>query len=139
MTMHQPSPRIITFKRYNQAPTIRQQGHISPHGVNKIQTWDQSLGELSGELTEDVEIVTVEMDRVGNTTSVLNGEEMEFIFLAEHDDVLANSVVGFSDELVDLTVEDVFDGWAIPFDIQLRSVAVFSDNLEVIAVLNLTR
>ena len=65
MTMHQPNPRIITIKRDDQAPTTRQHRHISPHRIHKVQLRDHRLSELRAELTEDIEIVTVEMDGVG--------------------------------------------------------------------------
>jgi hypothetical protein len=117
MTMHQPSARIITLKRQDQTPTIRQHGHISPHGIHKVQLRDHGFGELTAELSENVEIVTVKMDGVRETTGVLESEEMEFVLLAEIDDVFTNGGVTRGSEFGEVAIENVFDGWVRPFDI----------------------
>jgi hypothetical protein len=77
---------------------------------------------LTRELPKDIEIVSVEMDRVRNTTSILNGEEVEFVGLAEIDDVFTKGAVAWSREIFNVIVENVFDGWVIPFDIQFRTI-----------------
>ena len=66
MTMHQPSPGIISRERNHQPTTRRQKRDIPPRRIGKRERRNGAIVKSAGARAEDIEIVTVEMDRVGD-------------------------------------------------------------------------
>ena len=61
--------------------------------------------------------MTMKMDRVRKTASVLDGEEIKPVFVAKQDHILTLGGAGCRSQLVDFVVKDVANSWLGPINV----------------------
>ncbi len=126
MAMHQPGPRVIGLEPDHKIPGGRQHGHVSPRGIRQRET-NRRVGVGSRALSQDVEIMAMEMDRVGYGLRGGNDEVDHLVCCIEFDNVGGGGEVCAA-------FEDLEESWVIPFDgergcrhIPLEQVVRFSN------------
>jgi len=120
VAVHQPRARVIGRESKSQPSERWESGGVTTGGVGEGQVLSERVVPCTEALTEDVEVVTVEMDwvrRWGTLTSldVLDDPVDPFTLKGELDQVLSDR------ELV-VAVHDILDDRLAPVDIHGRGV-----------------
>jgi hypothetical protein len=86
-SLTKPRPRIIRLKRQHQIPLSRQRRRIAPYRIIHLQRRDIAVPLRTLSLGQDVEVVAVQMDRVGERRRSsgllddLGGVSCEFVYV----------------------------------------------------------
>lgn len=73
VTMHKPSSWIVCRESDHKPPTSWKHSDVSPGRVVEVQSADGGITEPAGPSTQDIEIMPVEMNRVGNIDRASHG------------------------------------------------------------------
>lgn len=73
MTMHEPSSRVVRGESYHKPSTGWKHSGISPGRIVEFQSAGGGVTESAESSTEDIEVVAVKMDWVGNVDVAANG------------------------------------------------------------------
>ena len=73
MAMHEPCSRIVGGKSDGEPSTSWEHSSVSPGRVVEVQSAGGGISEASGPSTQNVEVVAMKMDWVGNVDGASDG------------------------------------------------------------------
>ena len=73
MTMHEPSSRVVCWESNHKPATSGKHSDVPSGRVVEVQSADGRVTKSAAPSAQDIEIVAMEMDRMGNINDTANG------------------------------------------------------------------
>lgn len=109
VAMHEPDARVVSLKGDNQMPGSWEHRNITTHGVGPVYRRAR-LVESAGALGENVEIMSVQMDRMSDTQCRLNNQIVHLVSRGKVQNVVVSGVAIAIEQLEQCGIGPVDNG-----------------------------